>query len=75
MASDSSVKIILALSLGSVRAAIGVVWELRAPYRTLLTLPFVFPSTMSATDMAVHGNRLAEVTAADAGFVVCKSLT
>lgn len=37
--------------------------------RTLLTLPTVFGPQVSVTDMAVHGNRLAGVTA-DGGFVV-----
>lgn len=37
--------------------------------RTLLQLPPVFPASVSVTDMAVHGNRLAGVTA-DGGFVV-----
>jgi hypothetical protein len=37
--------------------------------RTLLQLPSSFGNTVSVTDMAVHGNRLAGVTS-DGGFVV-----
>lgn len=37
--------------------------------RTLLQLPSVFNNTISVTDMAVYGNRLAGVTS-DGGFVV-----